>query len=60
MRSFSCSLDTFLNVNNVIVFSFRKQILKWRSFEIKDFLTYFSHFLVSREKTQPSAHMSLT
>ena len=52
--SFLCSLDNFL-LKNAIVFSFGNQISKWRSFEKKGlFLTYFSHFLVTREKTQKS------
>ena len=45
--SFLCSLDNLLQ-KNVIVFLFGNQISKWRSFE----LTYFSHFLVTREKLQ--------
>ena len=59
--SFLCSLDNLLH-NNVIVFFFGNQILKWRSFEkraIFDLLfTFFSH----QEKVTkiPSAHISLT
>ena len=61
--SFWCSLDNLLQKNVIVVFFF---------FEIKFqngahlkkglFLTYFSHFLVTREKLQknPSAHISLT
>ena len=50
--SFLCSLDNLLQ-KNVIVFFFGNQISKWRSFEKKRlFLTYFSHFLVTREKLQ--------
>ena len=47
-----CSLDNFL-LNNVIIFCFGNQISKWCSFEKKRglFLTYFSHFLVTIEKT---------
>ena len=49
---FLCSLDNLLQ-KNVIVFFFGNQISKWRSFEKKGlFLTYFSHFLVTREKLQ--------
>ena len=47
-----CSLDNLLQ-KNVMVFFFGNQISKWRSFEKKKlFLTYFSHFLVTREKLQ--------
>ena len=49
--SFLCSLDNLLQ-KNVIVFFFGNQISKWRSFEKGLFLTYFSHFLVTREKLQ--------
>ena len=51
--SFLCSLDNLLQ-KNVIVFFFENQISKWRSFEKKKglFWTYFSHFLVTREKLQ--------
>ena len=48
---FLCSLDNLLQ-RNVIVFFFGNQIEKWRSFEKRLFLTYFSHFLVNREKLQ--------
>ena len=49
--SFLCSLDNLLQ-KNVILF-FGNQISKWRSFEKKKaFLTYFSLFLVTREKLQ--------
>ena len=48
---FVCSLDNLLQ-KNVIVFFFENQISKWRSFEKGLFLTYFSHFLVTREKLQ--------
>ena len=49
---FLCSLDNLLQ-KNVIVLCFGNQISKWRSFEKKGlFLTYFSHFLVTREKLQ--------
>ena len=42
-----CSLD------NLIHLIFGNQISIWRSFEKKGiFLTYFSHFLVTREKLQ--------
>ena len=50
--SFLCSLDSLLQ-KNVIVLFFGNQISKWRSFEKKGlFLTYFSHFLVTRGKLQ--------
>ena len=50
--SFLCSLDNLLQ-KNATVFFFGNQISKWRSFEKKGlFLTYFSHFLVTREKLQ--------
>ena len=49
--SFLCSLDNLL-LKNVIVFFFGNQISKWRSMEKRLFLTYFSHFLVTREKLQ--------
>ena len=50
--SFLCSLDNLLQ-ENVIVLFFGNQILKWRSFEKKKaILTYFSYFLVTREKLQ--------
>ena len=49
--SFLCSLDNLLQ-KRVIVFFFRNQISKWRSFEKWLFLTYFSRFLVTREKLQ--------
>ena len=49
--SFMYSLDNFF-LKNLIVFIFGNQISKWRSFEKGLFLTYFSHFLVTREKTQ--------
>ena len=49
--SFLCSLDNLLQ-KNVIVFFFGNQISKCRSFEKRAILTYFSHFLVTREKLQ--------
>ena len=52
--SFLCSLDNLLQ-KNVIVSFFGNQISKWLSFKKKKrgpFLTYFSHFLVTREKLQ--------
>ena len=49
--SFLCSLDNLLQ-KNVIVLVFGNQISKWRLFEKGLFLTYFSHFLVTREKLQ--------
>ena len=50
--SFLYSLDNLLQ-KNVIVLFFGNQISKWSAFEKKRlFLTYFSHFLVTREKLQ--------
>ena len=50
--SFLCSLDNLLQKNVIVPFS-GNQISKWRSFEKKRlFLTYFSYFLVTREKLQ--------
>ena len=50
--SFLCSSDNLLQ-KNVTVFFFENQISKWCAFEKKMlFLTYFSHFLVTREKLQ--------
>ena len=49
--SFLCSLDNLLQ-KNVIVFFFENQISKWRLFEKGLYLTYSSHFLVTREKLQ--------
>ena len=49
--SFLLSLDNFL-LKKVISFFFGNQISKWRSLEKGLFLTYFSHILVTREKTQ--------
>ena len=46
---FLCSLHNLLQ-KNVIVLFFGNQISKWRSFEKGAILTYFSHFLVTREK----------
>ena len=48
---FLCSLGNLLQ-ENVIVFFFGNQISKWRSFEKRAILTYFSHSLVTREKLQ--------
>ena len=49
--SFLCSLDNLLH-KNTVVFFFENQISKWCSFEKRAILTYFSHFLVTREKLQ--------
>ena len=58
--SFLCSLDNLLQ-KNVIVFFFGNQISKWRSFEKKRvILTYFSHFLVTRESYKNSFSTYLT
>ena len=61
IRSFLCGLDNLLQ-KNVIVFCFRNQISKWRSFEKRAFFDllfiYFSH---QRKVTKiPSVHISLT
>ena len=56
---FLCSLDNLLQ-KNVIVFFFGNQISKWRSFEKGLFLTYFSHFLVTRESYKTSFSTYLT
>ena len=48
---FFFNLDNFL-LKNVAVFFFGNQISKWCSFEKGLFLTYFSHFLATRETTQ--------
>ena len=54
--SFLCSLDNLLQ-KNVIVLFYGNQISKWCSFEKKRlYLTYFSHFLVTREKLQKILH----
>ena len=56
--SFLCSLDNLLQKNVTVIF-FGNQISKWRSFEKKGlFLTYFSHFLDTREKLQKFLHIS--
>ena len=49
--SFLCNLGHFLLKNVIVSFS-GNQISKWWSFEKGLFLTNFSHFLVTREKTQ--------
>ena len=48
---FLSSLDNFL-LRNVIVFIFRKQIVKWRSFEKRALFDLLFTFLVTREKIQ--------
>ena len=52
--SFLCSLDNLFRKNVIVFFFFffGNQISKWRSYEKELFLTYFSHFLVTREKLQ--------
>ena len=57
-----CSLDNLYTSEKGNVFFFGNQISKWRSFEKKKaILTYFSHFLVTREKLQKFLrHLSLT
>ena len=42
----TCKIGCFLCI------FFGNQISKWRSFEKRDILTFFSHFLVTREKLQ--------
>ena len=54
-----CSLDNLL-LKNVIVFFFGNQISKWCSFEKIAILTYFSHFLVTRESYKNSFSIYLT
>ena len=49
--SFLCSLGN-LPQKKVIVLFYGNQISKWRSFEKRAILTYFSHFLVTKEKLQ--------
>ena len=51
--SFLCSSDDLLQ-KNVIVLFFGNQISKWRSLKKGLFSTYFSHFLVTRERLQNS------
>ena len=53
IRSFLCSVDILLQ-KNVIVFFFGKSNFKMALPDLKNglFLTYFSHFLVTREKWQ--------
>ena len=51
--SFLCSLDNLHQKNEIVLF-FGNQISKWRSFEKGLFLTYFSHFLVTRESYKNS------
>ena len=48
---FLCSLDNLLQ-KNVIVFLFGNQISNGAHWKKGLFLTYFSHFLVTREKLQ--------
>ena len=57
--SFLCSLDNLLQIN-VIVFFFGNQTSKWRSYEKRAILTYFSHFLVTRESCKNSFSTYLT
>ena len=57
--SFLCSLDNFLQ-KNVIVFLFGNQISKCAHLQKGLFLTYFSHFLVSRESYKNSFSTYLT
>ena len=58
--SFLCSLDNLLQKNEIVLFC-GNQISKWRSLKKGPFLTYFSHFLVTREKLQKFLqHISLT
>ena len=52
--SFLCSLDNLLQ-KSIIIFFFENQISKWCSF-----LTYFSHFLVTRESYKNSFSTYLT
>ena len=59
----TCKIGSFLCTKNAFTSEkrncslFGNQISKWRSFEKKGlFLTYFSHFLVTREKLQKFLH----
>ena len=58
--SFLCSLDGYFSSKTVIDFFFENQTSKWRLFQKGLILTYFSHFLVTREKTQKSFSIYLT
>ena len=51
MGSFLCSLDNLLQ-KNVIVFYFRNQMSKWRSFEKRAIFDLLFTFLVTGEKLQ--------
>ena len=59
--SFLCSLDSLLQ-KNVIVFFFRDQISKWRSFCKKGYFDLLFTFYSQQGKVKkiPSAHISLT
>ena len=59
--SFLCSLDNLLQ-KNVIVFFFKNQTLKWRSFEKKGYFGLLFTFLSYQGKVTkiPSAHISFT
>ena len=60
--SFLCCLDILLQKNIIgFFFFFWNHISKWRSFEKKGlFLTYFSHFLVTRGSYKKSFSTYLT
>ena len=57
--SFLRCLDNFLlkNMKTVIVSFFGNQISKWRSFEKRAILTYFSHFLVQGKENSFSTYL---
>ena len=59
--SFLCGLDNLLQ-ENVIVFFFRNQISKWRSFEKRAIFDLLFTFVSHQGKVTklPSAHISLT
>ena len=57
--SFLCSLDNFL-LKNVIIFFLEIKFQNGVHLKKGLFLTYFSHFLVNREKTQNSFSTYLT
>ena len=59
--SFLCSLDNSVQ-KNAIVFFFRNQISKWRSFEKRGYFDLLFTFFSYQEKFTkiPSAHISLT
>ena len=57
--SFLCTLDNFL-LKKEIVFFFGNKFQNGALLKKELFLTYFSHFLVTREKTQKFLHRGVT